>query len=119
MSLTQRERDQWRPKWRQLTAAAIAAIGGGEAERRDLDRLAKASRTDWPIPTPERRDTLLCAALANLSRAFADPEGGADWRTAMAPCLRGLAEALGDVLDASDPVETTPPARRYRADIDG
>lgn len=118
MTVMQRERDRWRPKWRLLTAAAFAAIGGGEAERRALDQLARAAR-DWITPTPARGETLLCAALFNLARAFADPDGNADWRAAMAPCLRGLAEAVGDTLDATDPAEPAQPARRYRADIDG
>ena len=117
--MRQRVRDLFRPKWRLLTQTAIAAIGGGEAERRQLERLAKAARTDWPMPTEDRAEGFLCMALFSLSRAFAERDAGAAWREAMAPCLRGLAEALGDVLDATAPAEAAAPQRPWRADIDG
>lgn len=114
--ITQAQRDTWRLSWRRLNAAAIAAIDGGPAERQALDQLARGAR-DWVTPTPSRVETMLCASVINAGRMFADPDGNAAFRADVAFPLRRLVDMLDGLLNATEPA--APPARPFRADIDG
>ncbi len=116
MSVTQRERDLYRPRWRVLTMTAIGAAAKPGATSRDLDQLARGAK-EWTLPTPERDAGLILVALIHTARAFSAQTSGTD-RSAIAPALATLAAAAGDILDLTAPGE--PEIKRtFRADIDG
>lgn len=110
------ERARYRHAWRTLTMRAIEAVSGEDVEARAaLSRHAKGAH-EWLFPTAERAEQLVLVALIAAAKAYAAQTTLAE-RKGLASGLLCFAGAAGDILDAT--AEPEPPARRYRADLDG
>jgi hypothetical protein len=104
VSVPQAHRDHYRPKWRMLAQAAIAAAADPASEPHDLAGLVRAYRGErgWISPTEDRAVAYLGAALVEASAAYATA-GAIKARCGLADFLRAGAAALGEVLDRSAP----------------
>ena len=122
MSLSQRERDADRAKWRRLTQlSTIAAHDPASTLGANNLAVSVGMARDFVMPVGERPEDLKCVALIHVAKAYVHQPNG-EARRAMSAALREIAAAVGDMLDATDPAARAPaadqPLRRHRADID-
>lgn len=115
MTLSPEALGRWRPRWRQLALAALAAAARPAGDQADLKALAVAA-ADWTYPTNDAGEGRMCSALAWAAKGYCWL-GSAEKRMPYAPALSALALAIDDLIARNDP--NPPPARPTRADIDG
>lgn len=103
-------REAYRPWWRLLAQAMVAAAADPAEDPIKLGELARTRRhARWTSPTDDKAGIFLCDAAGSLADAFAQSPT-IRRRTALADLVRGAGEILGDLLDATDPAQAAAPA---------